>query len=103
MTTWLGIAILLAFSLGLNLFMRLEGKPEASVPDHLRHWSRVPADGLQDGLYMERRIVVLERRGLTGPRWMEQRRVRRISDDVIVQVMDERAYSPRGAQRATGG
>lgn len=102
MTTWLGIAILLAFSLGLNLFMRLEGKPEASIPDHLRNWTRIPMDGLGEGLYMERRVMELERRGLTGPRWVEQRRLRRISDDVIVEVLEERGYSRRDAPHVTG-
>ncbi len=90
MTAWLGIAILLVFSLGLNLFMRLEVKPRAAIPDHLRNWTRLPTDGLAEGLYVERRVVELQRRGLAGPRWVEQRRVRRISDNAIVEVLEER-------------
>jgi hypothetical protein len=101
-TAWLGIAILLAFSLGLNLFMRLEVKPRAAIPDHLRSWTRLPTEGLAEGLYVERRVVELQRRGLNGPRWVEQRRVRRLSDDAIVEVLEERVHPRRRNATVSG-
>lgn len=95
MTSWLGVAILLAFSLGLNLFMRLERKPQAKVPDELLRWTRVTDSELPEGHYLERRVVELEGRGFTGARLVEQRRIRHSSDDRIVEILQERAYRPR--------
>lgn len=89
--TWLGLAILLVFSLGLNLFMRLEVKAPAPVPEPLRQWTRTPSPHLPADCYLERRVVQVERRFL-GPRWVEQRRVRRISDDSIVMIEKERRF-----------
>ena len=92
MTAWLGILILLAFSLGLNLFMRLEKRPAVALPDELRQWTRVPCDGISPELYLERRVLEVERRGFGSRRWVEQRRLRRHSDHSIVEVLEERPF-----------
>lgn len=94
MTAWLGIVILLGFSLALNLFMRLESKPKATVPEALRQWHPVSRAGLAEDLYEERRVVSLPGRAFSGPKWVQQRRVRRRSDQTIVEVLQEVPYRP---------
>lgn len=94
MSAWLGIGILLAFSLGLSLFMRLEREPKPEPSPELRIWTRVESSDLPPGIYLERRVVTLEARGLRGSRWVEQRRTRRVSDDAIVAILDERPFRP---------
>jgi hypothetical protein len=89
--TWLGLAILLVFSLGLNLFMRLEIKAPAPLPEPLREWTRIAAPHVPADCYLERRVVQVERR-FVGSRWVEQRRVRRVSDDSIVAIEKERPF-----------
>lgn len=99
MTAWLGIVILLAFSLGLNLFMRLEGEPTAEPAEELRRWRRVPGAAPRSGAYLEHRVIYHERRWLPSRRWVEQRRLRRESDGAILEVLEERPFrlqSPRG-------
>lgn len=92
MTAWLGIVILLGFSLALNLFMRLEPKAKATVPEALRDWHPVPRTDLAEDLYEERRVVSLTGRAFLGTRWVEQRRLRRRSDQAIVEVLSEVPY-----------
>lgn len=93
MSQWLGIGVLALFSLGLSLFMRLERKPQPQPPEHLRRWGRVAS--MPDGAtYVERRVVELPRRGFGRSRWVEQRRVRRASDDAILEVLGEQPFRP---------
>lgn len=90
MSSWLGVGVLVLFSIALSLFMRLEAEPKASIPDELRRWTRLP--GETTDTYVERRVVELARRGFRGARWVEQRRVRRASDHEIVRVLQERPF-----------
>lgn len=92
MTAWLGIGILLAFSLALNLFMRLERKPRPEPAPELRVWRRVESADVPPDLYLERRVAQVHAGGLRGSRWVEQRRTRRITDDAIVTVLEERPF-----------
>jgi len=95
MSEWLGIGILLVFSVGLSLFMRLEGKEQPRVPDELRVWHRQTPAGPHEDTYVERRVVQLPSRGFKAARWVEQRRVRRSDDDTVVEVLRERPFRPR--------
>lgn len=94
MSEWLGIGILLAFSLGLSLFMRLEGKERPRVPDELQVWHRQAPTEPNEPTYVERRVVQLPSRGFKAARWVEQRRVRRKADDELVEVLPERPFRP---------
>jgi hypothetical protein len=88
---WLGVAILLGFSLALNLFMRLELKPRAQLPPELRDWRRLPADDTEADHYVETRVVEVER-WFGRKRWLEQQRVRRVADGEILEILPERRY-----------
>lgn len=94
MSDWLGIGILLAFSLGLSLFMRLERKPPPEPAPELRVWTRVESSDLPPDITLERRVVQLEARGFGASRWVEQRRTRRTTDGAIVAILDERPFRP---------
>ncbi len=95
MSQWLGIGILVGFSLALSLFMRLERKPRPEVPAELRAWSRAAARPEPDDTYLETRVVELPGRGFKAARWVQQRRIRRTSDQSIVEVLPERPFRPR--------
>ena len=57
MNAWLGIGILLAFSLALNSFMRLEFEPRPEPGPELRVWTRIESKDLPPDLYLERRVA----------------------------------------------
>jgi hypothetical protein len=88
---WLGIAILLAFSLGLTLFMRLEpGKPRKRPPQ-LGEWQRREgAPGEPEAAYLERRLWLYDGGWLRPHRLVEQSRVRAESDGRILRALPER-------------
>ncbi len=90
MTEWLGIAILVLFSLGLSLFMRLGGRDEQrELPKDVGLWVREP--GSPDGdTYCERRALLKEGGLFKKTRLIEQRRRRRVADGKIVDVLPER-------------
>lgn len=92
MSKWLGLGVLVLFSVALSLFMRLERKPRPPLPEQQRRWARVQPSKPADETYLERRVVELPGRGFRGTRWVEQRRVRRASDDAIVEVLPERPF-----------
>lgn len=92
MSRWLGVGVLVLFSLVLSLFMRLERKPRAQPPERLRVWSRLPQPSSTGDTYVEHRVVELPGHGWRASRWVEQRRVRRASDDEIVEVLPERRF-----------
>ncbi len=90
METWLGIAILVLFSLGLNLFMRLEPRESRrELPDHLGRWVREDATSSAE-TYTERRALFVAGGLVRKSRLIEQRRIRRTSDGEIIEVLPER-------------
>ncbi len=90
METWLGIAILVLFSLGLNLFMRLEPRERhRELPDHLGRWVREDATPAAE-TYTERRALLVAGGLVRKTRLIEQRRIRRTSDGEIIEVLPER-------------
>ena len=90
MAEWLGIAILVVFSLGLNAFMRHERREtQRAFPAHLGRWVR-DATVTSAGTYFERRALVVNGNLLRKTRLIEQRRERRVSDGEILQVFPER-------------
>lgn len=91
-SSWLGIALLATFSLGLSLFMRLEwNKAPREEPPDFERWVRCDesVSGSVDTV-VERRVLRVERGWLRRRVLVEQRRVRRLSDGVIVKVLPER-------------
>lgn len=88
--SWLGIAILTLFSLGLSLFMRLERGAPRELPADLGQWKRdePPADG--GATYQERRLWFQEGGWFRPHRLVEQTRVRRASDGKILQTLPDR-------------
>jgi hypothetical protein len=88
---WLGIAILLAFSLGLSLFMRLEPTKPRKRPAHLGEWQRQDGDpGESKDTYLERRLWLYDGGFLRPHRLVEQTRVRAQSDGRILRTLPER-------------
>lgn len=117
LTQWLGIAILVVFSLGLSLFMRLDfsRRSEPALPVNLGIWEpcdEVPArlgargeanDDLADEegsaeIVEERRIILAEGGLFRRHRLLEQRRTRRVRDGEILRV-----EAPRVLKRWYGG
>jgi hypothetical protein len=92
MSQWLGLGILVLFSVALSLFMRLESKHRPPPPEPLRHWARLDGVTPAGDAYVELRVVQLQSRGFRAARWVEQRRVRRVSDGAIVEVLPERPF-----------
>ncbi len=95
MSTWLGIAILTLFSLGLTLFMRLGVRSTPrNLPEGLGQWREVPNPGgaeHDDATVLERRLLLDDGGFFSRGRLIEQRRRRRRSDGEIVEVLGERA------------
>ena len=90
MAEWLGIAILVAFSLGLNLFMRLERREkQRDLPEHLGRWVRDPTE-VEAEIYSERRALLVAGGLLRKTRLIEQCRTRRSTDGEILDVLPER-------------
>lgn len=89
--SWLGIAILLALSLGLSLFMRLEpGKPRQR-PAQLGQWRRDDgASEATESAYLEKRLWLYDGGWLRPHRLVEQSRVRAESDGRILRTLPER-------------
>lgn len=93
-TQWLGIAILLAFSLGLSLFMRLDFSRGAkrSLPPNLGNWEPCPEapEGESEGILEERRWIVIEGGLFRKHQLVEQRRTRRLHDGEILRVAPQK-------------
>lgn len=103
LTQWLGIAILVVFSLGLSLFMRLDftGGSGPALPESLGIWepcvevapcveggareSPVRDVGSTETVE-ERRVVVVEGGLFRRHQLIEQRRTRRVRDGEILRV-----------------
>jgi hypothetical protein len=92
MATWLGICILVLFSLGLNWFMRGQGKMATpSLPPELGEWRKCArAEHEPEGSYWECRTLLRPGSLFVRAYLFEQRRLRRASDGEILEVQSER-------------
>jgi hypothetical protein len=89
--SWLGIAILAVFSLGLSLFMRLELPAPRRLPSDVGRWQRDAqrkSDG--DASYRERRLWFYEGGWLRPHRLVEQIRLRAKTDGRILETEPDR-------------
>jgi hypothetical protein len=98
MADWLGVAILVSFSLGLTLFMRLDFSTRRELPKDLGRWQVLPGETWPDhpGARVERRVVLVEGGLLRRHRLVEQRRVRSETGEVLAIMQErtlERLYS----------
>ena len=96
MAAWLGICILVLFSLGLNWFMRGQRSASPDLPPDLGEWLRCSV-GEADvaGTFWERRQLLNPGSLLVRPHLVEQRRLRRESDGEILEVRPERRIAGR--------
>jgi len=89
--SWLGIAILTVFSLGLSLFMRLERPVPRRLPANVGQWGREgSARDDEASTYRERRLWLYEGDWLRPHRLVEQIRVRSEADDRILRTLPDR-------------
>jgi hypothetical protein len=89
--SWLGIAILILFSLGLSWFMRFERSLPRRLPEEVGHWQRDDhRGGDADGTYGEKRLWFYEGGWWRPHRLVEQARIRDQSDGRIVRTLPER-------------
>lgn len=95
MAAWLGIGILVVFSLGLNWFMRGSRVAALELPPDLGVWVRCEdAEHKPSGTFVERRVLLQAGSFLARPHLIEQRRLRREGDGEILQIWPERRLLP---------
>ncbi len=93
MSSWLGVGILVCFSLGLTLFMRLDfGRSSVELPRDLGRWTVVPgeSDSGHPGAVVERRVLLVEGGLFRRHRLVEQRRARMADTGEVLLVLPER-------------
>jgi hypothetical protein len=90
MAAWLGITILVFFSLGLNWFMRGARGRALHLPKDLGVWVRGPtSEPTPPGTYWEQRMLLIPGTLFKRASIFEQRRLRRTSDGEILEVRPE--------------
>lgn len=93
MAAWLGIGILVLFSLGLNWFMRGQRSAELVLPDDLGTWIRCTnGEPAALGTFWERRVLLHSGSLISRPYLFEQHRLRREVDGEILEVRPERKF-----------